>query len=443
MITATITVAMALYALICHRSLRLGALVLIASLPLYLIRFDIGPLPTTFLELQFCLLFIFWLLSLRQESNRKILKESIHHPFAAQVGAGAALLAIGGLLGMLQTSDMLSSFGVWKSYLIEPMLFALILLTVERKANIKNVHKSIPPFLVAFSIPVLLVSIVAIFQMITGITIPDDYFVTGRATAFYSYPNAVGLFTGPIAVMLTTALSFKKIRNRLTKIELTSVSSAALLGLVSLFASQTEAAIIAVTITLVGFALILSYTNYRKRFAIYVVSLIVLVGALLVIPISRDLVVQKLTLQDWSGQTRIAGWQETSALLTSETRTFILGTGMNSFPAASAPFHTHDYLEIFQYPHNIFLNIWTELGLIGLTGFLLIAVAIIRASVINGSRDSKLLATDYLLLAPLIAMTIHGLVDVPYFKNDLAFLTWTFIALLIAASAHSIDSIKK
>ena len=38
------------------------------------------------------------------------------------------------------------------------------------------------------------------------------------------------------------------------------------------------------------------------------------------------------------------------------------------------------------------------------------------------------------LMASMIALLVHGLVDVPYFKNDLAVLFWLLIGMMIVVS---------
>ncbi len=87
-------------------------------------------------------------------------------------------------------------------------------------------------------------------------------------------------------------------------------------------------------------------------------------------------------------------------------------------------------VEIYKYPHNIFLNFWTELGL---TGMVLFALVIGKFLFIG----LKLLETDCRnkgiilgLIGAMMAIFIHGLVDVPYFKNDLSVLFWIIVAMM-------------
>jgi O-antigen ligase len=84
------------------------------------------------------------------------------------------------------------------------------------------------------------------------------------------------------------------------------------------------------------------------------------------------------------------------------------------------------------YPHNILLNFWVELGIAGM----LLFIWIIGKYFWWGFKilKNKLsLENKYLVLGLIGAMTVivvHGLVDVPYFKNDLSCLFWILIAML-------------
>jgi O-antigen ligase len=105
------------------------------------------------------------------------------------------------------------------------------------------------------------------------------------------------------------------------------------------------------------------------------------------------------------------------------------GAGLGAYPEIFRPYHLATSIEIFQYPHNIFLNFWSETGLLGVGAFIWICITWIRLAWKNPYHR--------LYLLPLCAILIHGLVDVPYFKNDLAFLFWIFA--LLATVKKDID----
>jgi O-antigen ligase len=93
-------------------------------------------------------------------------------------------------------------------------------------------------------------------------------------------------------------------------------------------------------------------------------------------------------------------------------------------------------MERLIYPHNIALNFWTEIGFFGM----LSTVGILGYLFYLGFKIYK---NDILwgagLVGTLIVIVTHGLVDVPYFKNDLAMLFWIIAWLFFI---HNTDNKK-
>jgi len=138
----------------------------------------------------------------------------------------------------------------------------------------------------------------------------------------------------------------------------------------------------------------------------------------------------------------------------------LTGAGLAGYRRAVAPFHqpgiffnsdnnpdfhrltvfNADYraahwqpVEVYLYPHNIILNFWSELGLAGA----LLFVWLIGKYFVGGFKIWRYFSDRepecYLILGLIGSMTvvvIHGLVDVPYFKNDLAVLFWLLLAMM-------------
>lgn len=165
---------------------------------------------------------------------------------------------------------------------------------------------------------------------------------------------------------------------------------------------------------------------------------------------------EKISLNDFSGQVRKIQWAETWEML--KDKRIVSGAGLANYQEAVAPFHKEGFffnknndpefhrktvfneeyrksvwqpLEIYLYPHNIFLNFWTELGLAGLILFIWIIGKYFK----NGLEliAGKISESDYFiagLSGAMLVVVVHGLVDVPYFKNDLAVMFWIMIAML-------------
>jgi O-antigen ligase len=105
----------------------------------------------------------------------------------------------------------------------------------------------------------------------------------------------------------------------------------------------------------------------------------------------------------------------------------VFGGGLSGYPGRVAPYHDAYWIELFQYPHNIILNFWSELGLAGLAGFLWIVGRFYAVAAAAYRKGGEWLPAA--LMAAMAALLVHGLVDVPYFKNDLAFLFWIIVGL--------------
>ena len=82
------------------------------------------------------------------------------------------------------------------------------------------------------------------------------------------------------------------------------------------------------------------------------------------------------------------------------------------------------------YPHNIFLNFWTELGLAGMVLFAWIIGRFVYLGLKLLKQESDQKGIILGLICAMVVIFVHGLVDVPYFKNDLAVVFWVLLAML-------------
>jgi len=132
-------------------------------------------------------------------------------------------------------------------------------------------------------------------------------------------------------------------------------------------------------------------------------------------------------MQDRSGQIRLGIWRETLTFLKDHP---IAGSGLASYSLRIVPYHQKvngENIEIFHHPHNIFLTIWINTGILGLLAFLGILLNIFYTNIFK----KKLTAQNYIVLVSLISLLITGLVDSPIIKNDMSILFWFIIFLNI------------
>ena len=157
------------------------------------------------------------------------------------------------------------------------------------------------------------------------------------------------------------------------------------------------------------------------------------------LPAVRHALIQEATFQGWSGKVRLFMWRETWAMLKDH---WFFGAGFGGYPKVFDAYHKARFIEIFQYPHTILFNFWSETGLLGVFAFVGVMVVWIKDAVRSivaqaVVQDKSRYLPILVLIAPSVAIFVHGLVDVPYFKNDLALLFWIFIWLVIASKQES------
>jgi len=433
-----------------------AVLLLIAMLPAYLIRFSVFGIPATFLEAMIIISFGVWFFTRFLPQAKNLFRrraERLKYPFTWEI---IALLIISlGAAGVAGFSA--SSLGIWKAYFFEPiLLFILIFNVFPEKSGQKKI-------LGALLISSLAVSAFAIFQKITGLYINNTLWAaaeTRRVVSFFGYPNAVGLYLAPLTMIFIGWLfsNFKKGKSQTTGLNIIIII-AILLALLSIWFAHCEGALIGLTAGIAIFGL-MAGKLWRRLTIVGLTAVILLIG--LIAPL-RQTVISKFTLTDLSGEIRRQQWTETMTMLSGSR--FITGAGLANYKEAVRPYHQEGIFfnrdnianfdsvlygsaalrakywqptEIYLYPHNIFLNFWSELSLFGALLFVWIIIKYLYAALklyLGYAREEK--GEQYLALGLLTAMlviSIHGLVDVPYFKNDLSVLFWLMVALLGVSS---------
>ena len=428
-----IAILLATFAILTWNKLENGILITCALLPSYLIRFNIWKFPTTMLEMMVLIVVAIWIL---KKSWSRGVVECWREIFLFKKNPlmiAIALFLLAATIGVFVAPDKRAAIGVWKAFYIEPILFFCVLLDAYSK------NKSITTKIFsAFGISAFLISLFGLVQYIFAIGIPIPWDIERRITSIFEYPNALALFLEPIIVLSWFQIAKFVKEKKMTK-EFFFWICVSLLSIANVVLAKSEAGMAALIVTAIVI-LLANKTTRRHTIA----SVLILLAIAFAVPTSRSYLVDKFTFHDWSEGVRLSQWSETVALLKDHP---IFGAGLSGYPILLKTYHKATYLEIFQYPHNFIMNIWVELGLIGLIAFAFLAWFIVRgalqehtnANVIKKQHPS--LTPNPLPLAPLffifLEMTIHGLVDVPYFKNDLAMMIWIFLALFVIAMMES------
>jgi len=404
-------------------------------------------LPTTLLEIMFLIIFIIWIIKYRQSiinnliliiKNNKILFTAIFFFLLATI------------ISIFTSINIQSALGEGKAFYLEPVImFVILITTIKEKKQINNI-------LLALIISGLITAILAIYQHFTGWLVPEAFWSnrqTYRVTAWYGFPNGVGLFLAPlipfaIYLMKETWPVIKKYKTqKINKLSITNSQSQTtqfknwLLFLSSIFYLILAPLAIIFSkgtgplLGIIGGISLLFLINKKTRWLIILVGLISLISLLFLPQLSN--IKQEITFQDRSGQIRLAIYKETWNFLKDNP---LVGAGLASYSKKIAPYHTtvnNENIEIFHHPHNAFLTMWVNLGILGLLSFIIIkfySLCFIPYSVYK--QKKQLLPLTLFTISSLFIILIMGLVDSPYIKNDLAMFFWLLIALILSSKYH-------
>ena len=420
-------IAAAIFALLTYYRPLFSLYVIAALLPTYLIRFSFFGIPMTWLETMIIILAVIMLIR-KQVDFKKIRQDAFFWPIIAILFAAT--------LAAIVSPDKLHALGAWKAYFIEPIVFYWLM------TSIITIRRQLEGVFWALGLSAAYLGISAIIQKIFIIGVPESFMTaTGavdRVVSFYGYPNALGLYLGPIIVVFLGFLFYKNSDSLLLYLNDAQrfwlKSAVVFFGLLTIVMAQSEGAILAVAA--VGW-LMLFFMKKTRNYALILLALFVIM--LIANAGLRDFIAAKVFLQDWSGIVRLRIWGETWQMLKAN---WFFGAGLAGYPIAIIPYHVNAWMEIFPYPHNILLNFWSELGLVGVSAFIWLGVEYFWLNIknlfsIGWNRSQELpfdqLASFVFILAGL-EIIIHGLVDVPYFKNDLSVLFW----LLMAAASLNV-----
>lgn len=404
-----------LFFLLSRKNPLLSLVAACALLPTYLLRFDVLGLPATILEVIIWAIFFGWIISFK-------FRISDFKSISARLGKikwPLALFFVSSLIAIIVSPEKIGALGIWRAYFLESILvFVMFLAVVKDREDLSKI-------IFGLSASALYLSLYAMGQRFFGLPIPEPWQKELRVTSLFPYPNAVGLYLAPI-VLLMVGWIVENFKNKpLTAYCL--LLTAALSSLAIVFA-HSDGAILAIIISL--FVLIIFNLLLDKKYKSgVVVVLLVFIAAGLLFGVLAP-VKEKIFFRDWYGFVRLTMWRETWEMLKDN---FIFGAGLAGYQTKILPYHeSRDWMEVFLYPHNIILNFWSELGLLGLAAFVWLIEKFGRIcyKIILAERQSR--TYTIAALAAMAAILLHGLVDVPYFKNDLSILFWIIYAMPFA-----------
>jgi len=404
--------ALILFVLVSLKRLDISLALIVFFLPAYLIRFEIGFIPFTLLEVMILVVVTIWLIKVITKKQKIYL--------------GGFFLVITffllvSLVAVLVSPDTRAALGIFKAYFLEAILFFIVLINVIKS------RQGLKLILFSLGASALFISLLAFWQYLGLFPGLEPYISESpaRATSLFEFPTAVGKYLGPIASLFLAFLlikPFKEEKNKVfNKIFLWGVVLFSVMGIVL---SVTRGAVLGV---LAAFVFISFFSRYRKKIWL---GLLILFVIFISLPQGRGELASVFSGQDTSTDVHLIMWQGTWRMLKDNP---ITGAGLAVFPEVYNIYRDAAHTELFPYPDNFFLAIWSELGLAGLFIFGWLFYKYIKKAV--KLLKSKISNFDYQVTVGFLAVPIyiifHGLVDTPYFKNDLSVMFWAFVGLLV------------
>ena len=377
--------------------------------PTYVVRWHYGFYPTTLLEHAIMATLVVFAVETWRAPNCIVWRSPLTYP--------TLLFLLASAMSVVAAPNKVAALGLFKAYMVESIALALVLVnsvTTARRALV--VFSGLALAGLALGIPNAVVVLEALRTNTYDV-------VQTPPVVIYTTANAVALFLGPLIAI--AASLFLHGSSRAVRIG----SAVFLLGAVpSMLLTFSRGGYLAMAAVAVGLAL-----SHRLRAWLVVGTVAAGVVVALIPPIFTRISVE---FQNVGGTTffgragRLELWSATLQMLRQYP---ILGAGLSGFAERVAPFWNDRHPERFIDPHNILLNFWVETGLLGVVAFAWLLVLAVRLSWRGWKGTGPEWRPIFLgILLALVAILVHGLVDVPYFKNDLSLEFWAIAGVLVA-----------
>ena len=371
-----------------------------ACLPLYVVRWRIGPVPTTLLEILILITVAAYLFTLWSE--RRL-------PTRTGYEIPIAILLIAGVIGIFVSPDPTRALGIYRAYFLEAVAcfyVAVDLLDTPRDLRI---------FLLAAAAGS---SVMATGQIVSFTWVAaHGQLKLGDAPSFLNTSaNADAMFLEP---PLAFALGFFAFPSGRRERLIAGIVLA--LVFVGIVLTLSRAAYLAMAVLAVVFVLSLQGRKWRLR----ALGAIAVLG---LITVEIPFINHRLLDLAHSVTNRTSIYHQALQMLAERP---IFGAGISGYAIRVAPFRPPK-ASIHIYPHDIWLTTWSELGLLGLFAFAFIFFALLWHGVRALPRASEIYRPLlWGAVGALVLYAVHGLFDSPYWKNDLSVEFWLLAALQV------------
>jgi O-antigen ligase len=381
--------------------------------PAYVLRFNLLKFPTDVLMVWVILVWIiFWAYLVKNKllSDYFKFKQSINKKLLVFIG----LFFLAGVISLFVKGFDRAKLGQFIVLFFQPISIFFIGGYIFQKFP-----KSKPYLLLTTYCLLALAGLYAVLQYFTLIGLPQAWWGNSvepkRALSFFVHPNFYALWAAPLLALLIPDVA-QNLKSKILNLK----SILWLLGAIGLLFSFSRAGWLGLTAAILIYLIVAADKKIRQ---LVLYAFIVIVIVTVSIPNLRFRFILPF-YGEKSAVSRLSLW-ETGIKGIKESP--ITGLGLTGFSRNWERLNTDLGLpDTHNFPHNIFLDFWVETGLLGLVSF----IGIAWFGIYNGFKNLQ----DIIKLGValfLITMIVQGLIDNPYFKNDLAMVFWVILAMII------------
>lgn len=377
----------------------------LALSPAYVVRPHLGPIPLTVLEIALVVALVAGFVGYWRELPW-------WNPYLIPGG----LLLVAALLGVAFSPVRLSAADTWLAYFGEPAAAGLLAAAVSRR----RAHARV--LLLGLGVAGAVISFANIGNTLHAIATHHFNDVT-PPVVIYMTANAVPLYLEPLLAFAFGIVVFSDHR-----LERWVAGAFAVLFIVADLLSFSR-------LGWITLACLVIFTAAFTRLRWWIWGAIVVVGGAafaLSSTVRHRILVEFSSGADNTILLRRSLWLSSLNMLRHRP---LQGGGLDGFRATVQRYAVDGYDQNLIYPHNLFLNFWSETGLLGLIAIVWYGVQLIRSGIRGLLRGSSpwVRALSLGLLGLVLAFLVHGIGDVPYFKNDQALAFWVLTGIQLGA----------
>jgi putative inorganic carbon (HCO3(-)) transporter len=396
------------------------SLVLVAALlPLYLVRLQLGSLPTNLLEL---LVIALTVVQLASAKGRRALLQGVH-ALPRPVLTSCGIFVAAAVVSTSISAESQVSLGIFKGWIVIPLLLAILVWTNTRSSPL--LRRYLEWALISSGTVVALLGIAQLGTL-------------ARVKSIYDVPNSLALWLVPI-ICLTLWPAVYDSRHRRLRLSFGCIQ------LVALLATQSGGGMAALLTSGLLAGLVWLKGSERRRVLSAVLIGTLIAGSVLVASGRAAYFLAPLTNAEATNSLSVR-WQLWSVAAELLREHPWRGVGLGQFEphyqrVLHERFSVSDSQPIPEFvhrdPHNWLLSFWLNTGILGLVSFAFVHGYI--GWLAWHRRDRLTPHTEAALLA-LTSLLLFGFVDTLFWKNDLAALHLVLLAVVLAyLSASKIE----